>query len=69
MINRIPRSAVASAEVGKAAAPPLVITLADGEVWQFEISNLGILAVVPSLNNRKHGRSVAAVLNGALAGV
>ncbi|MGO9898943.1 MAG: hypothetical protein ACLP0J_04455 [Solirubrobacteraceae bacterium] len=46
-----------------------MITLADGEVWQFEISNLGILAVVPSLNNRKHGRSVAAVLNGALAGV
>jgi hypothetical protein len=69
VLTRIARSAVASAEVGKGAAPPLKITLADGEVWQFEISNPGILALFPSLNNRKHGRRVADVLNGALTGL
>ena len=69
VITRVPRSAVASAEVGKGAAPPLKITFADGGVWQFEISNPGILAVFPGLNNRKLGRRVADLLNRAHAGV
>ncbi len=69
VITRVPRSAVASAEVGKGAAPPLKITFTDGGVWQFEISNPGILAVFPGLNNRKLGRRVADLLNGGHAGV
>jgi hypothetical protein len=64
VITRVARADVASAEVGKGTAPPLTITLANGDIWQFEISNPGILAVVPAWNNRRNGRRVAALLNG-----
>ncbi len=69
VITRIPRADVVSAEVGKGVAPPLTITLADGEFWQFEICNPGILALVPAWNNRRCGRRVADLLNRTAAGV
>ncbi|MGO9901529.1 MAG: hypothetical protein ACLP0J_18020 [Solirubrobacteraceae bacterium] len=49
VITRIPRGDVVSAEVGRGAAPQLTMTLANGEIWQFEISNPGILALVSGL--------------------
>ena len=65
---RVPRANVASAAVGKGTAPPLTITLANGEIWQFEIPNPGFLAVVPALNNRKLAKRIADLLNGAGVG-
>jgi hypothetical protein len=62
VVTRVPRSDVVSAKVGKGVAPPLTITLADGEIWQFEIPNPGFLAIVPSLNTRKTARHFAAAL-------
>lgn len=55
--------------MGRGVAPQLKITLADGEIWQFEISNPGILAVVPAWNNRKRCRRVADLLNRKPAGL
>lgn len=68
VIARIPRGDVRSAEAGKGVAPPLTITLTDGEIWQFEICNPGILALVPAWNNRRLGRRVADLLNRTAAG-
>lgn len=67
VLTRVPRGDVVSAEVGKGLAPPLTITLADGQSWQFEIPNPGILAVVPSQNTRKIARRSAEALSGAAA--
>ena len=65
VLTRIPRGDVVSAVVGKGAAPPLTITLANGEIWQFEIPNPGFLAVVPALNTRKAARRIADLLSSA----
>jgi hypothetical protein len=68
VVSRIPRSNVVSAQVGKGLSPQLTVRFADGEAWQFEIPNPGILAIVPSGNWRRHGRRVAEVLRrGAVA--
>jgi len=68
VLTRIPRGDVVSAEVGRGPAPPLTITLADGEIWQFEIPNPGFLAAVPALNTRAAARRIAALLSGASEG-
>ena len=69
VVARVPRGDVVSAKVGKRVAPPLTITLADGEIWQFEIPNPGFLAIVPSLNTRKTARHLAvALVSGAAVG-
>jgi hypothetical protein len=65
VLARVPRGDIASVEVGKGVDRPLMITFADGAIWQFELPNPGFLAVSPKLNTYKQGQHVADVLNGA----
>ena len=67
VLTRVPREEVVSASVGKGLAPPMTITLAGGKIWQFEIPNPGVLAIVPSQNYRKIARHFADALSGATA--
>ena|ERR1700722_10069111 len=55
VIVRIPRSDVASAEVGSGVICPLTITFDDGDVWRLEVSRL----------NKKHAQAVADTLGKA----
>jgi hypothetical protein len=40
LIVRIPRTDVASAELGSGVICPLTITFADGEIWRLEVSRI-----------------------------
>jgi hypothetical protein len=52
VLARVPRSEVASAELGSGLAPPLAITFGSGESWQLEIPP----------PNRKHAQAVVDTL-------
>jgi hypothetical protein len=65
VLARVPRGDVSSVEVGKGVDRPLMITFADGAIWQFELPNPGFLAVSSKLNPYKQGQLVADVLNRA----
>jgi hypothetical protein len=48
LIVRVPRTDVASAELGSGVICPLTITFADGQIWRLEVSRL----------NKKHAQAV-----------